>query len=125
MLSQNFYRNCKDRGNFNDLNSLEKVSLSAAMRTKTAGDQHVVTVKISYFTATVALAIRLMLLQGQKEERILPAFYDDNYFSLLPHEEKLVSVRLPINVLGCQPPAASDFRMEYSSGVSLRTLNRN
>ena len=40
-----------------------------------------------------ALMIRLNLLNSKTGEQILPAFYEDNYFSLLGGESKTVSVR--------------------------------
>ena len=39
-----------------------------------------------------ALMIRLNLINQKTKEQILPAFYDDNYFSLLGGEEKTVAV---------------------------------
>jgi hypothetical protein len=37
--------------------------------------------------------IRLKVVSGKSGERILPVFYEDNYFSLLPGESKEVVIR--------------------------------
>ena len=39
-----------------------------------------------------SLMIRLNLINGKTKEQVLPAFYEDNYFSLLGGEEKTVSI---------------------------------
>ena len=43
----------------------------------------------------IAFAIRLQLQHGPRHERLLPAFYQDNYFSLLPGESRTVAIELP------------------------------
>jgi hypothetical protein len=47
------------------------------------------------------------LLRGQSEERVLPAFYEDNYFSLLPHAERAVRIRIAGDVLRGESPRLS------------------
>ena len=41
-------------------------------------------------TSTPALMIRLNVVDGKDDQQILPVFYSDNYFSLLPGEKKEV-----------------------------------
>lgn len=41
-------------------------------------------------TSTPALMIRLNVVGGKDDQQILPVFYSDNYFSLLPGEKKEV-----------------------------------
>ena len=53
-----------------------------------------------------ALMIRLNLLNSKTGEQILPAFYEDNYFSLLGGESKTVSVRY----LTDEHPAGKKFK---------------
>jgi hypothetical protein len=48
----------------------------------------VVTGKLTNFGKTPALAIKLTLRNAQTGERILPAYYEDNYFSLLPGQSR-------------------------------------
>ena len=56
------------------------------------GDKYVMMVKLENKSKVRALMIRLKV-QGRKiGERVLPVFYEDNYFSLLPGEKKTVMV---------------------------------
>jgi hypothetical protein len=48
---------------------------------------------------TPALNVKLTLINGSGS-RILPAFYSDNYVSLLPGEKTTVEVRYPANEKG-------------------------
>jgi len=107
VLSENFYWSPAKRGDCGDLNALKKLTLSVDMRRETAGDEHLVAVKVSNPTPNVALAIRLMLVCEKSRERVLPAFYEDNYFSLLPRAEKTVHIRVPSKVLGGDAPRLS------------------
>ena len=48
-----------------------------------------------------ALMLRLMLADGDTE--ILPAFYSDNYFSLMPGEEKVIMMSWPEDMRNIKP----------------------
>ena len=50
---------------------------------------------------------RLMLLCADGT-RILPAYYSDNYVSLLPGEERTITVRAPIASCGANAPHFGD-----------------
>ena len=41
----------------------------------------------------MAFQIRLRLANKKDELDVVPMFWDDNYFSLLPGEERIISVR--------------------------------
>jgi hypothetical protein len=43
----------------------------------------------------VALAAKLTLLRASDGERILPAYFSDNYVSLLPGEKRVVEISYP------------------------------
>ena len=94
VLSENFYWSPAKPGDCRELNTLKELRLPVAMHTSLAGDSYTITVKVSNPNPAVALAIRLKLLHGQSDERILPAFYEDNYFSLVPNGEKIVRIRV-------------------------------
>jgi hypothetical protein len=63
----------------------------------TAGgnDERKATVKISNPGATPALMIKLTLKDSVTGTRILPAYYSENYVSLLPGEERTIAVDFP------------------------------
>ena len=45
--------------------------------------------------SAVAVAAKLTLLRTSDGERILPAYYSDNYVSLMPGEKRVVDISYP------------------------------
>jgi hypothetical protein len=97
IVSENFYWVSDKASDLRKLNDVPAVSLQATTSTVTssAGEQHLV-VKLSNTSQTVAIATKLTLLAGEGGPRILPAFYSDNYVSLLPGEQRTVEIVYPI-----------------------------
>jgi hypothetical protein len=75
-----------------DLEKLPQLKLPVAVENCRTGDCTRATVTVKNPTANVALMIRLKVLRAISGERVLPVFYDDNYFSLLPGESRVVSL---------------------------------
>jgi exo-1,4-beta-D-glucosaminidase len=50
-----------------------------------------VTVKVKNPSNDVAFLVQMRLTKGKGGDDIVPIFWDDNYFSLLPGEEKTVT----------------------------------
>ena len=91
-LSDNFYWGCAKGGSCDDLNRLPQASLcvdATEMRSE-AGRR--MTVNITNPTQVVVLAIRIKVQRAASGERVLPVFYSDNYFSLLPGGHRTVSL---------------------------------
>jgi hypothetical protein len=59
------------------------------------GSERKVTVKINNSGPAPALMIKLTLKDAMTGARILPAYYSDNYVSLLSGEERIVTVNFP------------------------------
>ncbi len=89
LLADNFYWEGREEGNWKALQNMAKPKLQTKVEEQADGSLKV-TVKNP--SKTPALMIRLNLINGKSKEQILPAFYDDNYFSLLGGEEKTVCV---------------------------------
>ena len=92
-LSENFYWSAGSDGSCKSLNALPRLSLPVSARMSTDHDGHVVSATVSNPTSSVAVAIRLKLLHASSGKRVLPAMYEDNYFSLLPGEKRSVAIR--------------------------------
>lgn len=90
LLADNFYWEGREEGNWTALQGLEKLKLQTQEETLLDG---ALKVTVKNPSALPALMIRLNLVNGKTKEQILPAFYEDNYFSLLGGEEKTVTVR--------------------------------
>jgi hypothetical protein len=68
--------------------------VSIAARATRAGEETVVAVSLVNTGSAPALTSKLTLVDG-KGARILPAYYADNYVSLLPGERRTVEIRYP------------------------------
>jgi hypothetical protein len=94
LVSENFYWRGKEPSSYRELDGLPKVPLTLTAQTALQGSERVVTATLSNRSRTPALNAKLTLVDG-KGQRILPAFYSDNYVSLLPGEAKTLTIRYP------------------------------
>jgi hypothetical protein len=104
LLSDNFYWSSSKGGSCAALNQLPRVRLRVS--TTVSGDEITrhLAVKVINPTHSVALMIRLKVVRARSGERVLPIFYEDNYFSLLPGESRTVSVEFAAANLAGEPP---------------------
>ncbi|MDO5446697.1 MAG: discoidin domain-containing protein [Prevotellaceae bacterium] len=94
LLSQNLYwRNGYAEMDYRDINKLPKVALTTNIVSRNANEGKVV-VRIKNDSSTICFGSRLRMVDD-KGERILPLIMDDNYFTLLPGEEKTVTISTP------------------------------
>ncbi|GAC1421173.1 MAG: glycoside hydrolase family 2 [Acidobacteriaceae bacterium] len=95
VLSRNFYWYSSDSAGYRQMNDLPKVELTASLDSVTAagGESHAI-VELNNPGRAVALATKLTLVDS-KGERILPAYYSDNYVSLLPGESRRIRIDYP------------------------------
>jgi hypothetical protein len=97
-VSENFYWRGRDEDAYRGLNTLAPVALTAiATAPRIEGADSVIRVSLANDSAVPALNAKLTLVDGGGK-RILPAFYDDNYVSLLPGEKRTIIVRYPAAV---------------------------
>lgn len=94
LLADNFYTLGREEGNLRALNSMEKAPVThTTTATQEKGEWH--------FTTTLknegnvpALMIRLKAAGERTGESILPVWYSDNYFALIPGETKVIETTL-------------------------------
>jgi exo-1,4-beta-D-glucosaminidase len=81
-------------GDLTGLNSLPQVKLqtSALVEQKPGAATGKAQVRVKNTSSSVAFQIRLRLAGKKDDQDVVPVFWEDNYFSLLPGEERLVSV---------------------------------
>jgi beta-galactosidase/beta-glucuronidase len=97
LVTDNFYWRGKDEAAYQALNAMPAVSLALTMgKPQIDGSDRIVRVMLRNDTAHPALAAKLTLVDA-KGARILPAFYSDNYVSLLPGEAREVAIRYPLD----------------------------
>jgi len=100
VVSENGYWRGRDPAAYRALNGLAQVTLAATATAPTVdGDDRHLTVTLANRTVTPVLNAKLTLVDD-RGQRILPAFYSDNYLMLLPGEEKRVELRYPASVAG-------------------------
>jgi len=92
LLSQNFYWHARDEHQLQQLDSMPKVALTGKTRVKSGERGKTVEVTVSNPGKVPALAVRLTLRDAKSGQRILPAYYEDNYFSLLPGESRNIRI---------------------------------
>ncbi|MFO1476526.1 MAG: glycoside hydrolase family 2 protein [Verrucomicrobiota bacterium] len=90
VLSDNFYWGSGRGASCRELNDLPAVRLNAVVRRVEPAVPGRYRVLLTNSTNAPALAIRLKV--SRDGARVLPVFYDDNYFSLLPGEQREVQL---------------------------------
>jgi hypothetical protein len=109
ILSDNFYWSSSKGGSCTNLNDLPRVTLPTTVAKSGDGQTCRLTVQVKNPTHSVALMIHLNVVRAGSGERVLPVFYQDNYFSLLPGESRTVSIEFAIaNLAGGQPELTMD-----------------
>ncbi|PYU07664.1 MAG: hypothetical protein DMG33_04310 [Acidobacteria bacterium] len=90
---------------YSALEALPKVALRPALHVQAAGEEEIGHVTLDNPSKTLAFLVRLRILAGKKGEEVLPVFWEDNYFSLLPGEKRSVAARYSRKDLGGAKPA--------------------
>ena len=94
-VSDNFYWWAADDASLRELNSLAAATVSASATAAPENGERAVAVRIRNDGTEAALMIKLTLEDAATGQRILPAYYSDNYESLLPGEERTVKIEFP------------------------------
>lgn len=91
LLSENFYwRNGVRDLDYTQLNTLPEADLSCWLVNKSKDGKMQISVKNN--SKTVAFANRVRLVNKATQKRVLPVIMSDNYVTLMPNEEKVISV---------------------------------
>jgi glycosyl hydrolase family 2/Ig-like domain-containing protein/concanavalin A-like lectin/glucanase superfamily protein len=95
MVSENFYWLGADSASYRRLNRLPPSSVTATANSTRSGEEIHVRVELRNAGAVASLAEKLTLLNASDGSRILPAYYSDNYVSLLPGESREIEIEYP------------------------------
>jgi hypothetical protein len=88
LLSENFYWHARKDVQLQELNTLPNIALEARLGVANG----TVTAHITNTGDAPVLEVHLTLRNADTKERILPAYYSDNFFSLLPGESRDVQI---------------------------------
>jgi hypothetical protein len=104
LIADNFYWVAKDPESYQALDKLSPASVNAGFEAAAAavvdgGREKVWRVHLRNTGSDAAIALKLTLRHADGT-RILPAYYTDNYLSLLPGEERTVTIQAPVEAAG-------------------------
>lgn len=93
IVSDNFYIRGTEEGNYQAIAQMPKVTLSTEVTTnKDDNGEWSGNIVVKNTSDTPALMIRINVVGEKDGDQILPMFYSDNYFSLLPGEERHIDI---------------------------------
>ena len=95
LLSQNLYWLGANPSAYRALTQLAPTQLNVSATSTRVGDETKITVQLTNPSAAASLENKLTLLDAQSHARILPAYYSDNYISLLPGESRTIQIAVP------------------------------
>ena len=110
IVSDNFYWFSSENDvDLHDLSKLNKVDLDLSPVLTDEGDEYFMQVVVKNSSNDLAFLQRLMITKGKNGEEVLPTFWDDNFFSLLPGEEKVITARFAkVDLEGKEPVVVLD-----------------
>lgn len=95
IISENFYWLAREPAAYRAMAMMDKVAVSVtARRIADDGGEQVVEATLSNPGRQPALLVKLTA-RDSAGERVLPAYWSDNYVSLLPGETRVVTIRVP------------------------------
>jgi exo-1,4-beta-D-glucosaminidase len=94
----------KDFADLTGLNSLPQIKLDMTSSSHREGGREIIAVNVKNATASVAFQVHLRVTKGKEGDDLVPIFWDDNYFSLLPGEEKSVTAAFDSGDADGKPP---------------------
>jgi hypothetical protein len=100
VVSRNFYWLAAQDASYRRLNRLGATSLAASAKSVRTGDTVRLQINLQNKGTVASLATKLTLLNASDGSRILPAYYSDNYVSLLPGESRIIEIEYPARAAG-------------------------
>jgi hypothetical protein len=97
VLSQNLYWLGAKPSSYRQLTRLGPAVLKVVANSNNSGDTVKVSVQITNSGPVPSLQNKLTLMSVKNKDRILPAYYSDNYVSLLPGEVRNIEIEYPID----------------------------
>ncbi len=81
----------KEYADLTELNNLHKVDLQVKVNPIEKADKVEMNVEVENPSNSLALQAELNIFSGKNDEAIVPIFWEDNYFSLLPGEKRTIT----------------------------------
>jgi beta-galactosidase/beta-glucuronidase len=95
IISQNLYWLGEKPSSYRELTRLPASSLQVQTTENIFGDTIHLHVQLANTGTAVSLENKLTLFSAKDKSRILPAYFSDNYISLLPGESRIIEIEYP------------------------------
>ena len=104
LISTNFYWRAQPEhpDDLTDLAKLPMVTLAAKVDWKDSDGKRLFTVTLHNPTTNVAVMAHLQLRRQHSGDRVLPAYYSDNYVSLPPNESRTITIEADESALNSE-----------------------
>lgn len=102
-----WYTPAQSYADFSQLKDLPTVQLELNSRTETGDKENTTRVTVKNPASHLALFVHLQLTQGEGGEEVLPVLWEDNYFELMPGEEREISATYAKDDLQGNPPVVA------------------
>jgi hypothetical protein len=89
-FSKNLYMRGAKAGDYRAIRQLTKANVRRSTETVRHDDQWHLTTQLHNMSAFPALMVRLKVVRAKSGDRILPVIYEDNYFTLMPGEQRTI-----------------------------------
>lgn len=96
VLSENLYWLAREPAAYRAMTDMDKAAVSVTAQRVADGDEHVIQATLTNPGRQPALLVKLAL-RDAAGARVLPAYWSDNYISLLPGETRVVTIRAPLS----------------------------
>jgi hypothetical protein len=93
-VSENFYWRGTEEGDYKALRTLPKVNVTQSTKTERQGSRWILKTELNNTSKQPAIMVHLKAVRSKSGDRILPALYSDNYFSLMPGERRIVQIQI-------------------------------
>lgn len=104
LLSDNFYWWSTTNHDYKGLNNLAQVDLEVSASKAVSGGDTVLDVTLKNTSGTVALMSEIRVRRASSGGRVLPAYFSDNFISLLPGESKRITASFSTALLNGESP---------------------
>ena len=118
LLSTNSYWEAQDDAGYRALTAMAPAAVTATATTQTQGDETLASVTLTNGGTVPAIETKLTVMNADGTQ-VLPAYFSDNYVTLMPGETRVIEIRYPtakadkpmVNVRGWNVTAtATDLR---------------
>ena len=89
----------KDFGDLTGLETLPQVNVEARVTARESAGQATVLVTLNNPSRSVAFMVHLRMTRSKGGEEVVPILWEDNYFSMLPGEERSVAAAYDVSLL--------------------------